>query len=345
MTDDGRSVEDEIAASARVALTVAAQLADKFARAREELARQAQHQDENTRRQLQTRFDGERNAARNKLALIEQPEWWDRTDIGQIAGMHETAKQWAEFDPQARAVSETIAREVRDRYGIDVANPEADPRAVRAALAEVELDRDHAARGQRGTAEAEFTEAIQAVRLADQIDARSEGIRHDLVPSSEQGTESVTNATRADEAARLELQAREYELQADQGGTADRTPNQLRELASDARAQAQLHHIDVTSETPTANTPGSIPADHIQIETKLAAGERHYDSATRREALAAQLTAHGIPQESIDVRMRADIAQGRPAADAITQTGQVRVPQTGRSRSADRTSNRPERSR
>lgn len=340
MSDDA-SVEDEVGQALRVGLAVAAQLADKIARAREELARNAQRQSEHEQRQLQARFEGERDVAGARLMVVERPEWWDRADIAQIAGMYETAQQWRQFDPRAQAAADTIAREVKDRYGVDVDNLGVDPQAVRAALAQVDLDRDLTARGERGTAVTEYTQAALAVREADRFDARAAAAQ--LGRDAGDNGDRSADTSRSDEAARLELQAREYELLATQGGTPEQSPAELMELASDARSQAQLHRdVDQGAE----NAPvASVSADQGRATAERSEGQLKYDSAARREATANELASHGIPQETIDVRMRADIAQGRSASEAAAQAGRVNVPKTSRGRGADRPAGRAERSR
>lgn len=259
--------------------------------------------------------------------------------------MHETAQQWRQFDPRAQAAADTIAREVKDRYGVDVVNLAADPGAVRAALAQVELDRDQAARSERTTAATEFTQATLAVQEADRLDARAAAAQldSDAGASAGENGDRSTDSSRVDEAARLELQAREYELPATQGGTPEHTPAQLMELASDARSQAQLHR-DVDQRRESAPTV-TVGADQGRASAERSEGQLQYDSAARREATANQLASHGIPQETIDVRMRADIAQGRPASEAAAHGGRVNVPRTNRGRGADRPAGRAERSR
>jgi len=348
MSDDA-SVEDEVGQAARIALAVAAQLADKFARAREELARNAQRQSEQEQRLLQARFEGERDVASARLMLVQRPEWWDRADIAQVAGMHETAQQWKDFDPRALAAAETIAREVQERYGVDVANLDVDPRAVRAALAQAELDRDHAARGERGSAATDFAQAIQAVREADRLDARAADAQLGTDPGTGAGAngDRIVDTSRSDEAARLELRAREYELLATQGGTPEQTPAQLNELASDARSQAQLYReADPAAQGTQERVPAvAVGVDQARATAERSEGQLKYDSAERREATANELKSHGIPQATIDVRMRADIAQGRPASDASINEGRTNVPSTTRGRAANRSAGRPERSR
>ncbi|MBO0982682.1 hypothetical protein [Rathayibacter sp. SD072] len=348
MSDD-TSVEDEVGQAARIALAVAAQLADKFARAREELARNAQRQSEQEQRLLQARFEGERDVAGARLMLVQRPEWWDRAGIAQVAGMHETAQQWKDFDPRAQAAAETIAREAKERYGVDVANLDVDPQAVRVALAQVELDRDQAARGERGTAATNFAQAIQAVQEADRLDARAADAQRGTDPGTGAGDngDRTVDTSRLDEAARLELQAREYEMLASQGGTPEQTPAQLNELASDARSQAQLYREpEPTAQGLRERVPeGAVGVDQARVGAARSEGQLKYDSAARREATANELKAHDIPQATIDVRMRADIAQGRPASEAAARTNQVNVPKTSRGRGAGRSQDRPERSR
>ena len=338
---DDASVEDEVGQALRVGLAVAAQLADKIARAREELARNAQRQSEHEQRELQARFEGERDVAGARLMVVERPEWWDRADIAQIAGRHETAQQWKDFDPRAQAAADTIAREVKDRYGVDVDNLSADPQAVRAGLAQVELDHDLAARGERGTAATEYTQAALAVQEADRLDARAAAAQ--LGPDAGDTGDRSADTLRFDEAARLELQAREYELLATQGGTPEQNPAQLMELASDARSQAQLHRdVDQGAENAPA---ASVSADQGRVSADRSEGQLKYDSAARRAATANELASHGIPQETIDVRMRADIAQGRPASEAAAQVGGLNVPKTSRGRGTHRSTGRAEHGR
>ncbi|PPG48455.1 hypothetical protein C5C24_16220 [Rathayibacter sp. AY2B3] len=90
---DGDSVEDEVGQSARVALTVALQLGDKFARLREDLAREALRTSEADARSLATRFSAERDIARAQIAVVDRPDWWQRTDLQQVADVLSTAQQ------------------------------------------------------------------------------------------------------------------------------------------------------------------------------------------------------------------------------------------------------------
>lgn len=128
-----------------------------------------------------------------------------------------------------------------------------------------------------------------------------------------------------------------------QGGTSDQTPAQLTELASDARSQAQLYR-DADS-APEPAQAATVAADQGRATAERSDGQLKYDSAERREATANELKSHGIPQETINVRMRADIAQGRPASEAAAPQAHVKVPNTNRGRGQDRSAGRTERSR
>ncbi|MWJ84941.1 hypothetical protein DOU11_04605 [Clavibacter michiganensis subsp. michiganensis] len=365
MTDQGDGVDEELSSAARVAVTVATQMADRLARAREEAARSAQSRSEQEARQLQARFAAERDAAAARLAVVERPEFWDRTTPTQQADMHEVAQQWKDYDPRAQAASETIGREFQERYNIDLNNPQANPDAVRAALilreqrdAEAAAAAASAEKSGRGEAAVEVALAGAALDEAARLDARAAAERVDASPRTTENTDTTDRSaeqTSADKAAVLEHQAREYDYHADTGGDGvGRTPAELRELASDARAQAQLYRADVPEATQQADAPQraaqagaevNAASDQGHANAERSAGEAKFDSAERRQGMAAKMQEQGIPQEAINIRMRAEVAQGRPAAEAVQNAHQVNVPTTKRGRGANRSVSRPEQAR
>lgn len=146
--DDG-GVEEDLNAAARTALTVATQMGEKFARLREEIAREAQRRDTDAARELSTRFEAERSVARAQLDVVNQPEWWNNATIPDIARVAETATAWKDFEPAAAAASDVIAREVQERHGVDVTTLVADERA---------------------RAGEERTDAVQLIAEADRLD-------------------------------------------------------------------------------------------------------------------------------------------------------------------------------
>ncbi|MBF4629599.1 hypothetical protein ITJ42_00025 [Clavibacter michiganensis subsp. phaseoli] len=246
--------------------------------------------------------------------------------------------------------------ELRERYGIDVTNPQANPDAVRAALilrerAEAEATQAAATpeKSGRGQAAVETALAGAALDEAARLDARAASERNDAQAIAAEPNAHV-DTSRTDRAAELELQAREYDSQADAGGTPDRTPDELRELAEDARAQAQLHRepaeVGAAQGAPQqAGAETSAASDQGRANADRSAGESHYDSAERRTAMAAELGRQGVPQQTVDVRMRAEVSHGRPASEAPVQGQQVNVPQTKRGRGANRATERTQQDR
>jgi hypothetical protein len=157
----------------RVALTVAKQMVERFARLREELARNSQARTEQQTKELQARFDAERNAARASLEPVKQQEWWNTAGVDDIATAYETADAWRTVDPDIARTSDRMREELRGRYGIDVNNLDADPTTVREALARAEQDRSTAAES-RGESGKDYAEAASLLSAAEQLDRKAE---------------------------------------------------------------------------------------------------------------------------------------------------------------------------
>lgn len=173
MAEDNDGIADALDGQLRIALTVAAQMGARLARLREELARTRQAQTEQLNRELQVRFDAERAAARAELAPVYERSWWDAASIEQIANVHETATAWHGIDPEADRVGERIAEEVQERYGLDVRNLDADPAAVREAIAQAQRARSDAAT-QRGESAVDVAEAGAFLAAAETMDRAAE---------------------------------------------------------------------------------------------------------------------------------------------------------------------------
>lgn len=153
MVDDTDGVGETFDNSLRIALTVASQFGERFARLREEWSRQREAAASQEARELQSRLDAERAAVRGQLAVVDQPSWWDRANVRDIADAREAAVAWRDHDDVAARANETIRREVQDRYGIDVDAAGADPAAVADALRRAEADRAQAREEQRRSGE------------------------------------------------------------------------------------------------------------------------------------------------------------------------------------------------
>lgn len=145
MAEETDGVGETFDDSLRIALTVASQFGERIARLREDFARNREAAATQESRELSTRFEAERGAARAELAPVQRPEWWDQAAPQDIAQVHETATAWRDFDDVAKGAGDTIRREVQERYGIDVDAPGADGKAVAVAIAEAEHNRADAA--------------------------------------------------------------------------------------------------------------------------------------------------------------------------------------------------------
>ncbi|TFD91550.1 hypothetical protein E3T61_08785 [Cryobacterium lactosi] len=104
---------------------------------------------------------------------MQQQEWWNTAGIDDIATAYETADAWRTVDPDIARTSDRMREELRGLYGIDVNNLDADPTAVREALARAQQDRSASAesRGESGT---DYAEAAALLTVADQLDRKAE---------------------------------------------------------------------------------------------------------------------------------------------------------------------------
>lgn len=294
MSDQHPGVEDEVEAALRLGLATASQMADRYARARQDSARQAEHRAQQETHQLEARYRAEGASATARLAVIDRPEWWDRAAPADITSMWQLAVQWQHEEPRAAVAADMIARQVQDRYGIDVHATGVDTKTVQAAL--IRLDQDRTARDDQRQGHGDTATAVAAVLRADQRDAAL------TAPATEPERTGTADAREVDRAALLELEADQYDRQAAEGGTATYTVEELRALSADARAQAALLRSDATG--------GGLQAE---VDPTPA-----YDSAERREQTEYRLRETGLSADTVAVAMRADIAHARPATEAAT---------------------------
>lgn len=166
MADEPDGVDEVFEAALRVGLTVAGRMAEQAARAREQTARDAQAASEQQARELASRLGAERFAARAHLAATEQPGWWTTASPQRIAEAWESARSWQDLDPAARAAADRIRAEVRERYGVDVDQPRAEPGALADAIAAREAaDRDAQQQRQQGR-----RDQVEAALLLAEVD-------------------------------------------------------------------------------------------------------------------------------------------------------------------------------
>ena len=178
MAEESDGIADAFDGQVRIALAVAMQMGQRFAKLREELARNAQARTEQQNRELQARIDAERNAARASLVPVQQQEWWNHAGVDDIATAYETAEAWRPVDEDMARTSDYMREELRSRYGVDVDNLGADPAAVRDAITRAEQERSVAA-AQRGESVADYAEAASLLAVAEQLDQQAEDQNHE----------------------------------------------------------------------------------------------------------------------------------------------------------------------
>ena len=195
MAEETDGIEEAFEGQLRVLVTAAGQIAERFARAREEASRKAQAVSEQAAREMQDRFEAERKTAQLEVSRVHSPEWWDRATPEQMAHTYQVARAWTKDDPEAARAEQTMRNEFRSRYNLDVDKTDADPAAVNAAVQKAERDRA-AADAERHRAAAEATEAQLLLNQADQEDRRADEARL----SAEHQSDPETRAQRLSEA-------------------------------------------------------------------------------------------------------------------------------------------------
>ncbi|MCJ1685370.1 hypothetical protein [Rathayibacter sp. VKM Ac-2928] len=217
-----------------------------------------------------------------------------------------------------------------------------DPAVVAAARAALVEEWKDTVAPERARAGAEATQAQQLIAEADRLDRANDArndARNDAAARETPGPADVDNGP-ANMAAELEARANDYDRDAAGGGTVNVTSDELRELAVDARAQAQLFRDDAPAErrdaaqrtngTAADSTP---PATDSRASAAREAGEVAYDSTARRQTTIEAMEAKGVPAHVIEARMSADTAHATPPSAAVTSKAPMStVPQTRRGR-------------
>lgn len=176
MAEETDGIEEAFEGQLRVLVTAAGQIAERFARAREEASRRAQAASEQAARQMQDRFEAERKTAQLEVTRVHNPEWWARASPEQMAHTYQVARAWTRDDPEAARAEQTMRNEFRERYNLDVDKTDADPAAVQAAMQKAERDRADAD-AERHRAATEAAEAQLLMNQADQEDRRADEAR------------------------------------------------------------------------------------------------------------------------------------------------------------------------
>ncbi|WP_341359619.1 hypothetical protein V5H98_18190 [Georgenia sp. M64] len=202
MAEETDGIEEAFEGQVRILVTAAGQVAERLARAREQALRRAQAHSEQQAREMQSRLEAERRAARVELASVYRPDWWDRATPEQVGHAWQVARAWAHEDPEAVRAEQRFRDELRTRYGIDADNTGASPSAVQAALQRAEHQRAQAD-VERSHDQADRAEAHRLLRDANHEERRAEearaGAHHE--PDPDERLRATAEAERREAAA------------------------------------------------------------------------------------------------------------------------------------------------
>lgn len=127
-------IDEALGNSMRTSLMAAGRIAEQLARVAENKMRHKEAHSAQESRELQSRFDTERLAARAQLAVVDHKEWWDTADAAGITEAWQTANAWRSLDPEIERSATRIQSEIGDRWGIDPQDTGARPDQVREYL-------------------------------------------------------------------------------------------------------------------------------------------------------------------------------------------------------------------
>lgn len=176
MAEETDGIEEAFEGQVRILVTAAGQVGERLARAREQALRRAQAHSEQQAREMQSRLEAERRAARAELASVYRPDWWDQATPEQIGHAYQAALAWAHEDPEAARAEQRIRDELRSRYGVDADNAGAAAADVQAAIQRAEHDRAQADT-ERTREQADRAEAHRLLHDADHEERRADHAR------------------------------------------------------------------------------------------------------------------------------------------------------------------------
>lgn len=327
MSHESDGVMESIGEKTRVAVMIAAQLADRAARARREHLQRRRLEDARAAEQLQARMAVEREAAVRAVSVVDDPRWWETATPKDVGDMYERARAWRGEDSKAAAAAELMEKECLNRYGIDVTNlAKGNTEAVLGGLAEAARERGDAdrlrAQSERDAEVATLMQeqAAEYDKLAQEAAARVDAMRE---------TATFQGAPDGFVDAAPDLHQSGFEVGPD--GLADRTPQAqardevLTEFEDHARMAGHAHEgVEAMKERSSKAQQAAAAADaRAAVAEEKVAGIRGtqevpWDSAERRAAFAASLEGKVAP-EVADARLTADMAQATPPQAAVSK--------------------------
>lgn len=310
MAEESDGIDEALDNAVRLAVMAGARVGSELARAHEDRLREQRQIDEREAGRLASRFEAEKDAALAQLAQVHRPDWWDRADPTRIGEMYAIARAW-EADPGGAAAEERMRQEMWTRHGVHVNMPSAKAQAKQAARA-----------AEPTFQVSEFINDGESYRRISK--AKALQMIERLPPGAD-----VSRAWDGGP-----------DVQGWKGKDADvdeaiarKCPQGMTQEELDRVVDRQRHRV-AQEETEAAMLLADADAD-ADAETSPA-----YDSADRRAADAAALTATGVDPQVAESRMHADTAAGTPATAATTGARGGRAPKArttrGRGSQAER---------
>ncbi|MFJ2662673.1 coiled-coil domain-containing protein [Arthrobacter koreensis] len=280
MAEETDGIEEAFEGQLRVLVTAAGQIAERFARAREEASRKAQAVSEQAAREMQDRFEAERKTAQLEVSRVHSPDWWDRATPEQMSHTYQVARAWTKDDPEAARAEQTMRNEFRSRYNLDVDKTDADPAAVNAAVQKAERDRADAD-AERHRAATEAAEAQLLLNQADQEDRRADETR--LAAEHEPNPE-----TRAQRLAEAEAAGDRSTAIREDGRTAYDSAERREGTASDLESRG------IDSQTVAARMRSDVSQAKPATEAIRANSSKTLKARNRSSSRGAQLQKPGM---------------------------------------------------
>lgn len=285
-------IDDSLEEFLQHGMTVSAQIGRELSNAWKEHLRQAQ----GASRQA---FEGQRALAREELARVEQPEWWEKASPQEICEAYEKATAWAEHDPSAAAAERTIRGQAAQRYGID---PE---RLVQ--------------EGHRHTDRIMST-APEKLAAAQQW-ARENNWKNDIpsyYPEAQKLHNLLTDYDRAAEAAQAEAESHE-KAASDNHGEAGRDREEAEQRTEDLRQAPAEEQEQVKDRLAAAEK--SADSNSLDASAEVNAASAAYNDKNRLQTEAEKMRAAGVPERAIEAKQFGQSQQKFAPAHAAAGSG------------------------
>jgi hypothetical protein len=191
---DNDGIDEALEGQVRLALISGARIGSEIAAAWAARMREAQQRDEQATRELEVRHAAERRVAVAELVQVYRPGWWEQADADAVGQAYQIATAWEHESVEAAAAAAKMREEVRERYGVDVADVarQAAERAeaVRAAEAAQPTFTVFDGSGSDGYGTAQISKSAALNWIATATD---EANRYQLGPNSFQGKDPVVD--------------------------------------------------------------------------------------------------------------------------------------------------------